>query len=481
MKLEGLSNRAIEKLLSINRKTVARYWNEYKQCQMELEDPCVDTAAVQEKIVSAPKYDSTNRNSRKYNEDMNIALDGILLEERKKDIILGSHKQGLSRQQIHELLLAQGFEIGYTTIARKINEKNMKSKECFIKQSYNYGERAEYDFGEVKLIIDGILGTYHMAVISSPAGDHRWAYLYKNQKKESFMDSHVSYFEMVGGVYKEIVYDNMKNVVSKFIGRNGKELNEDLLKLSIYYGFKINVTNCFSGNEKGHVEGSVKIIRKFAFASKYEFVSLEHAQTYLNSQLLKLNENNKMEEEKLHLLPYKPKLELANISLNKVNKYSFVHVNNNFYSVPEYLVGMQVSIKSYFDRIVIYSNNSKVCEHKKIDGSNDVSIDITHYLNSFLRKPGALKNSVVLKSLPQLKAIYDDYFSTNPRKFIEILIDNKEKNTEEILEILHGYTKTKSLPVDSVVAGRNMNHTTKQQLFQYAQLAARKDEPYDVN
>lgn len=295
------------------------------------------------------------------------------------------------------------------------------------------------------------------------------------------MDSHVRFFEMIGGVYREIVYDNMRNVVSKFIGKNEKELNENLLKLSIYYGFNINVTNCFSGNEKGHVEGSVKIIRNFAFASKYEFASIEHAQIYLNSQLLKLNEDNRMDEEKLHLLPYKPKLELANISLNNVNKYSFVQVDNNFYSVPEYLVGMKVSVKTYFDRIVIYSNNSKVCEHKKIDGLNEISIDITHYLNSFIRKPGALKNSVALKSLPQLKTIYDKYFNTNPKKFIEILVDNKEKDADEIIAILNGYTKTKALPIDSIVTESNLNNTTKQQLSQYALLSIRKDENYYVN
>ena len=44
------------------------------------------------------------------------------------------------------------------------------------------------------------------------------------------MDSHVRFFEMMGGSYGEIVYDNMRNVVSKFIGKNEKELNEDLLK-----------------------------------------------------------------------------------------------------------------------------------------------------------------------------------------------------------------------------------------------------------
>ena len=41
-----------------------------------------------------------------------------------------------------------------------------------------------------------------------------------------------------------------------------KELNEDLVKMSLYYGFDINVTNAFSGNEKGYVEGSVKIFKK---------------------------------------------------------------------------------------------------------------------------------------------------------------------------------------------------------------------------
>jgi transposase len=99
-------------------------------------------------------------------------------------------------------------------------------------------------------------------------------------------------------VYREVVYDNMKNVVTKFIGRNEKELNEDLIKMSIYYGFHINVTNCFSGNEKGYVEKSVKILRNQIFATNYSFNSLEDAREYLNSQLLKLNESSKKTIEK---------------------------------------------------------------------------------------------------------------------------------------------------------------------------------------
>ena len=156
------------------------------------------------------------------------------------------------------------------------------------------------------------------------------------------MDSQVRFFEMMGGSFREIVYDNMRNVVTKFIGKGEKELNPELIKMAAYYGFRINVTNCFSGNEKGYVEStsallqpppcgchskpkssprvrSVKILRNKFFSGHYIFASLDEAREYLHSQLLKHNEGSLMEEEKKYLLPYKPPLELAEISEHTVN------------------------------------------------------------------------------------------------------------------------------------------------------------------
>ncbi|HHX61449.1 MAG TPA: hypothetical protein GX707_12175 [Epulopiscium sp.] len=71
----------------------------------------------------------------------------------------------------------------------------------------------------------------------------------------------------------------------------------------------------------------------------YKFKTFEDAQDFLNNELVKLNNKSKTAEEVACLLPYKPKLELADITTLKVNKYSFVQTGNNFYSVPEYLVG----------------------------------------------------------------------------------------------------------------------------------------------
>ena len=478
LKQQGHSNRAVHRMTGINRETVGRYWNDYLAQEAKLNDPEANVLEVQEKMVEKPKYDSTSRVPKKYTDTIDKRLDQILEEEKAKDKLLGNHKQNLTKEQIHKKLVEECFDIGYTTIATKINLKLAKFKECFIKQLYDFGDRLEFDFGEVKLEINGVLDKYYLAVLSSPGGDFRWAFLYKNQKKDVFMDAHVRFFEMMGGVYKEVVYDNMRNVVTKFVGRNEKLLNEDLIKMSMYYGFDINVTNCFSGNEKGFVEGSVKIIRNAVFAVNYKFLSFEQAETYLNSQLLKLNEGSKIEEEKKCLLPHKPKLELGIISDNDVNSYSWVRVSNKFYSVPDYLVGRKVTVKSYFNKVVVYSNNSWVCEHKKVEDFNEISIDITHYLNTLIKKPGAIKNSLALKSIPMLKSIYDSHFNTNPKKFIEILRDNKERSMEEILIEFKKYTHVSknAVPVDSLCNLKNISQIILKQMAKYDQYCVQKGD-----
>ena len=385
----------------------------------------------------------------------------------EKEKILGTNKQALTKLQIYKLLKKQGFDVSYSSVANEIAKIKNSGKECFIRQDYEFGDRLEYDFGEVKLVINGITRKYYIAVLSSPAGNFRWCYLYDNCKKEIFLDSHVRFFKMLGGVYKEIVYDNMRNVVTKFIGKNEKELNEDLVKMSIYYGFEINVTNAFSGNEKGYVEGSVKYLRNKIFAENYKFISEEAAIEYMESQLIKLNENSQIEEEKKHLKIAKPPLELANITSSVVNKYGFIQIENNFYSVPEYLVGRKVTSKIYYNKILVYSDYELICEHKKIDGTKKISADIRHYLKTLSKKPGALKNSYALKSNPILRTIYNKYYIQKPKDFIQIIAENKEKSDKELEKIL--IKKSTNLIVLEEEKN-NINNLTRKQTSMYNQI-----------
>lgn len=466
LKEQGYSNRQLQKMLKINRKTIAKYWNEYQENLQKLYNTkdTKEIAEIQQSITSEPKYDAESRVRRKVTPEYLSALKKILEEEQEKVRILGTNKQALTKLQIHEILRNQGFTASYSTLAAEINKIKNSGQECFIRQEYNFGDRLEYDFGEVKLVINGILKKYYLAVLSSPAGNFRWCYLYDNCKKDVFLDSHVRFFKMIGGVWKEIVYDNMRNVVTKFIGKNEKELNEDLTKMSLYYGFNINVTNAFSGNEKGYVEGSVKYLRNKIFAQNYKFKSEESAIEYMESVLIKLNENSNIEEEKLHLKVTKPPLELAQIKESVVNKYSFIQVENNFYSVPEYLVGMKVTSKIYYNKILIYSNYEFVCEHQKIDCEKKISADIRHYLKTLSRKPGALKNSYVLKSNPRLKTIYYKYYTQKTKEFIQIIQENKEKSDKEIEQIL---IETVVKAGESSVEQNKLNELARSQTSMY--------------
>jgi transposase len=444
LKEQGLSNREVARRTGHNRKTVSKYWEEYRHQLGQLDEPGADVKAIQESLLAQPKYNAAGRGRRKYTEEMDKRLKAILKEEDKKNRLFGpGHKQKLTNKQIHQKLVDEGYDISGITINIALADIRKRQKEVFIRQQYELGDRLEYDFGEVFLDCGEGIKTYHMAVLSSPGGSFRWLYLYTNQKKAVFMDSHVRFFEMMGGSYHEVVYDNMRNVVSKFIGNSEKELNEDLVKMSVYYGFHINVTNCFKANEKGHVEKSVDVLRNQIFADTWSFNSLEDAQEYAYSQLLKLNESSQMEEEKKHLGPYRPPLELAMISEAKVNPSSLISVDTVFYSVPEYLVGKHVIVKKYHNEIRAYASNEMVAKHKRMFGNGKMQIDIYHYLNTLRKKPGALRNSVALKSIPRLKAIFDTYYSKQPRKFIELFLENKEFPIDEIIALFERETANK--------------------------------------
>jgi transposase len=445
VKRAGLSNREISRRTGHDRETVSKVWNRHCEMLERLKKPGADTRAIQEEMKGKPLYNGgrrVTREKRKRTPELEERLRAILESEKTKTRRLGaSHKQGLTNNQIHAQVREEGFDIGVSTVCVMLAEMRKKQREVYICQQYELGDRLEYDFGEVRLNCGEGMKTYHMAVLSSSGGKFMWAYLYTNQKQGVFLDSHVRFFEMMGCVYTEVVYDNMRNVVKKFIGKNEKELNAELRRMADYYGYEINVTNCFKGNEKGRVESSVKILRNEIFSSTYDFGSLEEAREYLKSQLLKLNAGSRMEEEKQHLLPYMPPWELAELSNGKVNPSSMVSVDTAFYSVPEHLVGIEVKIKKYHDEVRVYADNEPVCKHRRVLGNGKMRADIYHYLNTFLRKPGAVRNSVALKSIPRLKAIFDTHFSKQPKKFIEIFMADKELPIEEMIALFDEKTK----------------------------------------
>jgi len=72
-----------------------------------------------------------------------------------------------------------------------------------------------------------------------------------------------------------------------------------------------------------------------------------------------------------------------------------------------------------------------------------MQIDIYHYLNTLYKKPGAVRNSVALKSIPRLKAIFDTHYQNQPKKFIECFLENKNLPIDEIIALFECQTANK--------------------------------------
>ena len=57
-----------------------------------------------------------------------------------------------------------------------MNAKRQAAAEAFVAQTYRYGQRFEYDFGEARLCIAGELKRVSMAVMAAMASGYRFAH-----------------------------------------------------------------------------------------------------------------------------------------------------------------------------------------------------------------------------------------------------------------------------------------------------------------
>ena len=505
--LEGKSQWQIHRESGFDRKTIRKYVNEYEEKRVQLLEGDKNKLILTEDIVDPPKYNSSNRIKIKLTDEIIGRIDFYLKENELKRQT-GKSKQQKKRIDIHECLEDEGYDIGYQTVCNYIKKKLNEKKEAYIRQEYDLGDTSEFDWGHVKIDIDGKSRSIQMAVMTTAKGNFRFAYLYQNQKMESFLDSHVRFFNLVGGVHKEIVYDNMKVAVAKFVSKTEKTPTDDLLKLSMYYGFNYRFCNARRGNEKGHVEKSVEYVRRKVFSKKDDFKTLEEANVYLEEQLVKLNSKKQkynedktakemLREELPYLIKLMPSYDISRVVELRVNKYSVVTIDENKYSVPDSLVGKFVTAKVYPSNILIYHDNKKQAQHIRSFGSHTWNIEINHYLNTLKKKPGAIHRSTAMQQVnPKLQNIYTKYYTQNPKDFLDLIeivskggLENIEKaikvlekinpmdiNTEKIKMICNRKEET---IMDKVIENTDIEDYSKSILNHYGSLLKDSAEDFD--
>ncbi|WP_425458081.1 IS21 family transposase [Bacillus rubiinfantis] len=454
--LEGESQRSIATKTKKSRNTVAKYIREFE----ESKEKDVRQLPIPESVMQPPTYKKRIGKKKVLTEVIKSKLRKYMTDNEWKRTHY-MKKQQMKIVDMHEKLLDAGYSISYTTVRNFVNQETAKSREVFIRKYCEPGYEVEFDWGEVKLEIDGKLKTYLLAVFTLPYSNYRFARLYESESQVCVLDVHTKFIEHVDFIPAVFVYDNMRTVVKSFVG-NEKTITDSMVNLSNYYQFRIRLCQARKGNEKGHVERSVEFVRRKAFASQYSFTSLEEAQNHLLKTLKRLNSRDHHEHKQSHIeLMEKEKekgqkvtmapFDSADLIECLVDKYSTIVINQNHYSVPEGHVGTYVKAKVGAESIKLFIEGCLVAEHPRNWGVHQWEMNIYHYLDTFKKKKGAIAQSECLRQAPtQIKNIYNDHYIGKEKEFIELLFYIKEKDklervfeaVKQLKSIQTGYVST---------------------------------------
>ena len=153
----------------------------------------------------------------------------------------------------------------------------------------------------------------------------------------------------------------------------------------------------------------------------------------------------KLEQEMacLRPLPPAPLPEYVNYQ-SKVRKWSTIQVAGHSYSVPSRLIGKEVQIRLYSDRVEVYYKGHLVEGMARVRGEGEANVNYRHVIGSLVRKPGAFARYRFREQL----------FPTMPfRLAYDALREWRgERADVEYVRILHLAATTMEATVDSALS-----------------------------
>ncbi len=439
---EGKSIREIARQNGMSRKTVRKYLREFENAVGK--DP---TSSEMDDYLQQPvRYDSSRRVRRVVTEAVQARI-GEFIARNRANAAAGLRKQQMLKIDMWRRLREEGVDIAYSTVSQYVRaleavpDADKAPRGVFIRQDYEPGYRCEFDWGTFYLWIGSVKTKLHLAVFTLSHSNARKAWLFSREDPLALMEAHRNCFRELGGTPTVMAYDNMRTVVKKFLGRE-REHTDALRRMEMHYCFTPHFCNPRSGWEKGKVERSVEYVRRRAFSYDTHFNTLEEAQEHLSRVCAQLNDEasdmsgtEKQARVSADLAALRP-LDHGDMGCFEqrqahVGKYSTITVGGVHYSVPDRLVGEDVSVRIYSERIVVLAGHrmrDKVAAHARSRRPGDWRIDLMHYLGTFLRKPAALGRSVALQQVhPDVASLFHGHFADTPRSFVEMLVFTRDK------------------------------------------------------
>lgn len=219
-------------------------------------------------------------------------------------------------------------------------------------------------------------------------------------------------FQVLGGVPAgKIRYDNLKAAVAQVIGFSGQRVETDRW-VAFRSHFDLDAFYCQPGitgaHEKGGVEGDIGRFRRNHLVPVPEVASLRELNDLIDDydrtddhrrighRAHTVAESFTAERQLLTPLPVEP-FETGLWLTPRVDRYAQITVRTNRYSVPSRLIGRQVRVLLNASDLTVYDGRTLVATHERMLTKGGACLDLNHYLEAFVRKPGAFPGATALE------------------------------------------------------------------------------------
>ena len=352
-------------------------------------------------------------------------IDQVLDEDRR-----APRKQRHTARRIHRRILSEfpDAAVAESTVRNHVRARRhamgLVRRETFVPQSYALGVEAQVDWYEAWADLGGErtrLQVFAMRSMGSGAAFHR-AYLHATQ--QAFLEAHEHAFNYFGGVFRLLRYDNLASAVRKILRGYRREETVRFVAFRSHWRFAAEFCTPGEGHEKGGVEGEGGYFRRNHLVPVPCVADLDA----LNTQLLEGCRQDEarvldgrtervgvaMVAERDRLLSCATEgFDLADVTCPLVDKQGCVVIKTNAYSVP-IKAGTRVEARVYPLHVEIWHSGRQIARHERCHSRRQHVLDLEHYLDVLIHKPGAFAGSKPLaqwREAGRWPACYDELWN----------------------------------------------------------------------
>ena len=378
--VEGVSQREVARQLGIARKSVRKAVERASPNDYSLKVPR-----------ACPVLDS-----------FKPIIDAWLDQDRQ-----APRKQRHSGARVHERLVSEhGFQGSLRSVSSYVSGRRKVeiASPVFAPMDYPPGFEIQIDWGEGTVILNGHSTVLFFFCARLPFSKATFVRAYAKDDMPSFLDAHNHLFQYLRGVPDQLAYDNLKSAVIKVLTGRKRILNRRLTELKSHYLFQTRFCNVASGNEKGHVENSVKRTERTYLTPIPHVMGLVELNVFLIANCVKdlqrvckqtgktYGELLGQETPRFRSLPVDPFLACV-VEPARVDKQSTVIHNRCRYSVPVRYARQHSRLRIHAERIEILIGDEIVVSHERGE-PGQWRLEFEHYIPLLDRKPGWLESAL---------------------------------------------------------------------------------------